>query len=393
MRTTLLLFLLPCTCAILRAQWTRIEAIPPWDVPSLHVSGNALYAGTDSAVFRTDDNGQNWTRSSTLPNAPIFIDAVFHAAGDLYAGTGGDGLHKSSDNGATWQSFSNGLVGLGSGFLSELVLREGTLYCGTVGAGAFLRTNGAWQPFDDLAAMNAGNVHMLKSWGDTLWSGAGGNGFIWRSLPGSTVFDAFQVAPLQGQAHLVTDILRRGSELLIGGTYGIFRSADGGATWTGSSTGLPPSGTVQFLEVGNALYALRSTSDTRLYRSMDNGHTWQLEESMPYCFAMVHYGDRLYAARIDGLWAHEAMTLGVPAEQEDDLVRVYPNPTAADVIIERPDRIPAPYRLLDTHGRVLYDGQLVLERTPLQLALLAAGVYLLQVLSGDRWGQVRIVVQ
>lgn len=393
MRTSFLSILLFTTGSAVHAQWTRIEAVPPFDVPSLHISGDALLAGTDSAVFRTDDNGQSWIRSATVPNAPIFLDAIRYSNGNLYVGTGGDGAYSSSDDGATWQPFSNGLVGLGSGSLSAFALRDGDLYCGTVGAGVFLRSNGAWQPFDNLAGMNAGNVDLLKTIGDTLWAGAGGNGFIWRSLSGTSGFEAFQVAPVQGDAHQITDIIRHGDELLVGGTYGIFRSGDSGVSWTSSSAGLPGGGVIRFMQVGSALYALRSTAASELYRSLDDGHTWQLQESLPYCYAMVHHGGRFYAARLDGLWVRDAMPVGLPPEANDDLVRVYPNPVVEGVTIERMGTAPAMFRLFDPKGNVLREGQLIADRTRLSIGELASGTYVLQVVSGNERTHRRIVLR
>lgn len=393
MRTLILSVVLFCTITFTSAQWTRIEAVPPTDVPSLHVSGSALFAGTDSLVFRTEDNGQNWAHSSGIPNAPIFVDALLHVNGNLYAGTGGNGIHSSTDNGVTWLPFSNGLTGLGSMYIKAIVERDEDLYCGTMGAGVFRRTDGAWVSFDDLAGMNAGNVDMLTSIGDTLWAGAGGNGFIWRSLPGTSGFEAFQVAPFQSEVHLITDIVRRGAELLIGGTYGVYRSADGGATWTWSSTGFPTSGTVQFLEKGDTLYALRSTAASFLYRSLDNGYTWQLEETMPYCYVIRVYGDRMYAARWDGLWVRDAGAVGVPPLPRTELVRVYPNPTSAGVTIERLGSAPATYRLYGVSGSVLQSGPLLEDRTELSITEFASGTYLLQVFSGDQSTYVHVVVQ
>ena len=278
-------------------------------------------------------------------------------------------------------------------YIKALVERDDDLYCGTVGAGVFRRTDGAWVSFDDLAGMNAGNVDMLTSIGDTLWAGAGGNGFIWRSLPGTSGFEAFQVAPFQSEVHLITDIVRRGAELLIGGTYGVYRSADGGATWTWSSTGFPTSGTVQFLEKGDTLYALRSTAASFLYRSLDNGYTWQMEESMPYCYAMRVSGDRMYAARLDGLWVRDAGPVGITPSPQADLVRVYPNPTSAGVTIELRGSAPATYRLLGVSGNVLLSGPLLEDRTELPITEFASGTYLLQVLSGDQSTYVHVVVQ
>jgi photosystem II stability/assembly factor-like uncharacterized protein len=81
------------------AQWTRVEAIPPTDVASVHITGNTILAGTDSAVYISTNGGADWVRSATLPNSPTFIDAAILFDGKIFAGTGGNGVYMSSNGG------------------------------------------------------------------------------------------------------------------------------------------------------------------------------------------------------------------------------------------------------------------------------------------------------
>lgn len=375
-----------CSSLPAQGQWSRVEAIPPFDVPALHVAGDVLHAGTDSTVWSSTD-GIAWTRGSTLPQAPVFVDAIARMGDTLYAGTGGRGLFASPDEGATWIERNNGLTGLGSTYINGFAQRGEERFCSTVGAGVFLQGPGGWEPFGELASVNAGNVDMIRAIGDTLWVGAGGNGYLWRSLPGADDLGPILVAPLEWDAHSITDIVRVGGALLVGGTYGVYRSTDGGDTWNWSGAGLPGGGVIRFLHVNGALFALRTGAVSRLYVSLDDGSTWSPRESMPLCYAIAAFHGRLYAARVDGLWVRD-LAVGMPPEPRpcDVLFEAYPNPATDAVWIELTGSVEATYTLHDAQGRLVQQGRLPEERTSVPLTGLAKGAHVLRV---SRNGQVR----
>jgi hypothetical protein len=388
-------FVLACGTMVpmARAQWARIEALPASDTPSLLVHEGMLYAGTDSTVWRSAD-GLDWERGATLPNPGYYVDALFHDGSTLFAGTGGDGLYVSPVDGITWQHFSEGLAGIGSNYIADMAVFDDALWCATAGAGVFRRAGTAWEPFGALEEMNAGNVAMLRVIGDTLWAGAGGNGYIWRTLPGMDQFEAKLVAPVEWDMHAITDVIQVGGALLAGGTYGIYRSEDGGDTWTWSSTGLPGGGHIRFLATHHGLYALRSTTLSRLYRSNDGGQNWQLLEFFPACYAIAAYEGRLYAGRTDGLWVRDlATSVGDDPIVMDDALRLFPNPAHGTVQVRLSFQGLAIIELIDAQGRTIRRERSVRETQVLDVSGCAPGAYGVRVLHAGGTDERRLIVE
>lgn len=81
---------------------------------------SALYFGSDNGLFKSSDNGDNWTRIDN--NFQTFYGSVgisaLHSNGtDIFASTRNtNNAYKSSDNGNSWTDISSGLVGKISSF-------------------------------------------------------------------------------------------------------------------------------------------------------------------------------------------------------------------------------------------------------------------------------------
>jgi hypothetical protein len=164
--------------------------------------------------------GSSWVREYTTGLPPTTI----------YAATEGSGVYRSVTNGVSWQSFSDGLQGIPGAMDVRTVYLDGlTVYAGT-GAGLFKSVGGSWTQVTKLNA----SVQALYS-------------------------------PIVGS-------------MLAGvASGGVYRSADGGATWTppAADNGMARSETVWSLGsfVGGLVYAATGSG---VYRSLDNGATWTL---------------------------------------------------------------------------------------------------------------------
>ena len=217
-------------------------------------TGTTLYAGTGGGAFRSRDGGLRWMPfhpelgnvrvgavmpdpsepsivlmgtgdglfRSIRPAAPlqpslasILVDALAidpSSPSTLYAGTG-EGVYKSTDGGTTWTQWSSGLAGL---LVTAIVVdprSSATLYAGTNGGGVFKSVDGA------------------KSW--KLASGPnfrvrGSYGIPSRSMNSlaSPIVLTLAIEPAQ------TGVLYAGT------TEGLFKTSDGGTTWTDVSRGL-----------------------------------------------------------------------------------------------------------------------------------------------------------
>lgn len=386
----------------LRAQWVKVESLRVSDVPSLIVRNNILYAGTDSAVYISTTGGNDWTRSATVPGSPWFIDALTVFEGKIVAGTGGDGVFISSNNGESWNALSAGLSGAGSHYITSFAEWNGALYAGTGGAGVFRLQGNTWVPFGNLPANLAGNVWFIRTKGDTLVAGAGGNGFIWYAPSGATDWTGVLVAPLQGFEMMVTSMVEFRSALVAGSTYGIFRSTDNGASWLPIPSGIPGARPVLLTVAGDSLVAAAQSAATRFYKSPD-GISWTYTEQTVFSYAQAVHNNRFYAARLDGLWYKQVPTnsVGDPRTLPVSIVleQNYPNPfnpgTAIGYQLSKLSHVTL--KVYDLLGREV--ATLVNDERPagshtvaFDAAGLASGVYLYRLTAGGQSLTRRMVV-
>ena len=372
--TFLLLF---ATTTQLSAQWTIEPSVPNSNVPALHVHGEDLFVGTDPGVFHTADATVPFAETADLPITPDYVDAICTFNGRIFAGTGTQGVLSSADDGASWQAFSNGLNGLGGNSIRAFAVFDGALYCATLGNGTFKLVGETWQHFGTLQNQVAANVNMLRAVGDTLWAGGGGNGYIWYTNSGATDWTPVLVAPITSNSHNITDIIRVPGGLVIGTSYGVYHSEDGGATWS-PSTGIGPAENIRFAQWGDTLFAARNTAYSRLYASTDHGLTWALRETLSLIYAVAVYDDRLYTGRIDGLWYRSNATTKITDPEVAGDFRLWPVPASSEIFLERGKKSPSTVTILDMQGRAVMQVPINGDRERIAVEALSAGLYVLQ---------------
>jgi hypothetical protein len=202
------------------------------------------------------------------------------------------------------------------------------------------------------------------------------------------------MAPLQVEPHVITSMLHVGHELLVGGTYGLFRSSDGGNTWSPTGAGLPAGAAIRLLSTDGALYAIRNAANSRLYRSLDGGATWALLEVMPFCYAIAAFEGTLYAARQDGLWRHTLFTnVEEPPLANPRELLVFPNPAIDRVRVTVPDDKTGMLELLDPMGCVVHRTAVQSGTEELALGSYAAGAYLLRFTHQERVTSERLIIR
>ena len=253
---------------------------------------NSIYTGTDGGgVFMY--NGTSWVAVNAGLSNLYVRELTFAANGDLWAGTEG-GVYKLSYGTMSWQNYSTGLPAqtiyalaqdpvnanhllAGTGFvLDEAGTLYGTIYESNNGGGNWttIAGNPTTTTINDLQFVGNNTViaagwGMLKSIDNGANFGASSSGFTGRSF---NTQGCLAVTP--SPAHYI----------LYGSDDGVFRSADGGATWQMASNGLSRHivtmidsdsqgnlfcGVMRYLSDSGGGYG-----DGMLYKSSDNGNTW-----------------------------------------------------------------------------------------------------------------------
>jgi len=291
-----------------------LGAAPLWEKTSLdagHVhtvmihpmNPSTVFAGTDRGLFRSTDRGSTWgqygtgIKTSSSATLKVLGLAAARDGSQLYAGTSA-GAFQSTDGGATWSQGSGMLSGGG-------ILR----YYYAIAALAVDPTNPLTVYAGDSGMMTEGRV--LKSTdGGAAWRSSGSgisgddvDGLAVDSDRPSTVYaaveDSLYVSADAGAGWTKTagkmQVNSSDAHVLIvavtadvvyaGTTAGVWKSRDGGATWS-QGTGLSSSGILRYffgiaaLAVDPADPSVLYAGDSGLmtsggvYTSTNSGDTW-----------------------------------------------------------------------------------------------------------------------
>jgi hypothetical protein len=258
-----------------------------WSVAVEPSMPSAILAGTDVGVFVSHDTGATWTHSLAGvrvwtvgfdPRKPL----------DAFAGTDGKGVLASVDSGATWADASSGLADLD---VRSLAFGLDGVAAGT-NAGVALSPNGhVWHDggLDRYSiaavAVSANNPQFTVIAGaDGAISGTLASGYLFSSTGGG----AWEVLQSGLPSGALVSAISAGQidaavpkrPLIVATSQGIFRSGDGGATWT-AGTGVPQALTATIAQFGpldpNLAYAGADSGGSTggdFFRSIDGGLTY-----------------------------------------------------------------------------------------------------------------------
>ena len=250
-------------------------------------NSNVIYAGTTNGVFKSIDAGASWSRTGTdnLNTAPSNTTAVVIDPSNpnvIYVGTLDAGVHKSTNGGGVYT-----LKPLGLPFTPESVnalaidpVTPSTLYAGTV-VGIYKSMNGG----DTWTEMTTGLVNIevtelvVDPSNPTIVYAGTRNGMykttnsggLWFPIndgviTGGTVISVVTIDPIN------PGILYAAQQF---GSGHIFKTINGGGTWTVLTNGLPP-GVVAAVAVdpvtSSTLYL--GTVGRGIYKSSDSGASW-----------------------------------------------------------------------------------------------------------------------
>jgi hypothetical protein len=327
-----------CGPGISNAQW--VETYGPYGgtVLSLAVSGTNLFAGTNGqGVFLSTDDGTSWwTINSGLPPQAIVNTLAINGM-NIFAGIQDGGVFLSTDNGTSWTADS---VGIGYLDIYALAVSGTNLFAGTdlYNAGIFLSadTGKSWTWASPRLTYP---VSALAVNGTNLFAGTSGNG-VFLSADNGTSWAAANA----GIANLDIDALAiSGTNLFAGNasTYGgLFRSTNNGTSWTSISAGLTNPYVHALAVSGTNLFA---GIYNNVFLSTDNGASWTTANSglLPQTtvLAFVVKGTNLFAGTYGaGVWRRPLSEMpesgvyeGQPSAQT---IAVYPNPFSTTVTLQ-----------------------------------------------------------
>ncbi len=218
-----------------------------------------LFSGTSDAdfglIWQYDFNNNKWIQKNN--GAPIIgYNTFFGNAQYLFAGTDGDGIYRTTDNGDNWE---------------QIGLQFANSYIDVI------------QGDDNYTFMGLAAFQI-----DVYRSTDNGNTWEATSVPGS------------GD---ITSIYKYDNYLFTGRTSGVYRTSDEGDSWATVNNGLQSIPFVSaFTDAGNYIFVVCNDG---IYRSSDDGDNWTKLNSFPnyQVYSITHNGNNIFVGtRYNGLF-------------------------------------------------------------------------------------------
>ncbi len=225
---------------------------------------NTLFAGIwRGGVAKSDDSGASWSFSG--PENTAIRSLAVAPSGDVFAGSDGEGVLRSSDNGTTWLKSNNGLTN--AGVVSVVSISNGDIFAATQNNGVY-RTVDSGENWSFVGFDKIYSLSMAVSSEDHIFIEADN---IYRSTDQGSTWAEFAI-------NLDVENLAINSYgiLFTATSNGVFRSVDNGETWETASSQLSGRniwGLV--IDSHNNIYISEWGGDGGILKSSDNGETWE----------------------------------------------------------------------------------------------------------------------
>lgn len=242
--------------------------------------GSRLMAATDEGILFSEDGGQSW--QSAADGECIALALAVSASAQVLAATWQEGIMLSADGGQSWQRLDGGSLAVHAPPLA-LLTPMGEIFVADLDGGWSVSTDegASWQlvdvaleePISALASSGAdGDFVLMAGSGQTLFRRC--NGEEWEALDIPLAIDQLAISP-----HYHAD-----RTIFIAGDDGsLYRSTDDGASWQPLSPPWPPRTLIGIHTASMAahllIYAVSAQARdhkfaVEVWRSADGGESW-----------------------------------------------------------------------------------------------------------------------
>ena len=223
---------------------------------------NDVYVGTGLGIYKSTDNGDNWTSYGNLTAQTEAI--AFNDSGHVFAGIS-NAVYRTTDDGANWTQLPTG-----GGTRTVAINDSGYIFAGCWENAGILRCkdNGnSWTyVYPQTVSIQSTSTILFDTNGDIYFPTAG------KGILKSTNNGDSWIEMNNGLGNKYVRAVARSSTgyLFAGGDYGIYKSTDQGASW--NSVGLNICGVKKVaVNSQNNVFA----ASWGMGRSSDLGQTWE----------------------------------------------------------------------------------------------------------------------
>ncbi|NOT61414.1 MAG: hypothetical protein HOP19_14445, partial [Acidobacteria bacterium] len=274
--------------------WAQKSKVPFSQIYEILVEGPTVFFGTPNGVVRTNDSGASYEIKNKGLRAAFTWSDVVVLGNRIYVSSHGGGLWLTTDHGATWKQLKNGLPYYA--FVSAVRAVGNTLYAALEQPFGFYHSTDfgeTWTPLGKgLPSADFTSFPTVLTNNDgKLYLGFDNKG-LWVSSDNGENF-AQVAGGLPNNAWVWSLAFKDNAIFVATNGTSLFRSTDGGVSFSTSNTGLPALFTRGLLATGNFLFL---TTGSGVFRSADNGTTWTPSLTNAFYNTIARSGSAIYVA-------------------------------------------------------------------------------------------------
>ncbi len=275
MKNKILLVIFLIVSNILNAQWANMDGPYGGTVYALTSDGNYIYAGTQRGLFRSSINNINWEQ---LGSEMLDIRSIAVSEENIFIGTLGKGVYRSTDYGTTWTQAINGLsLPYSNTRINDIEISGDDIYVG-YREGLFVSKNNgdSWtkiksEPVFKMEIPKPNNIIIYGGSDKIILSADNGSSWIdiWNFSKYFGVDINLANEMIYSQIYSVISIR---SKIFAGSDRGIFLSNDFGSNWVQINNGLKDSFITSLFSNDEGIYAV--SLEGGIHFSNDDGNNW-----------------------------------------------------------------------------------------------------------------------
>ena len=365
-------------------------------VIQLHYKNGELFSASvsPSGIHKSLDNAESWFSSgsgmfSTVQSS-LFASLITSNSSFVFAGTYGNGLFRSSDDGATWQLISNWPTGINTNYISGLYATDSILLVGSIPN--FYRSIDNGTTWDTIPFSPPFIVSFTK-FANKIFAGTFRLG-VYESIDDGLTWTSIGTGLTPNKA--VNKIIVRNNELTAATEDGVFTSADTGATWQRIGFGILPNQNASSID-GRSDTLVVTFNPVNYYGSIyityDNGVTWSSYDRPGYPFQindLLIVGDTIFAATNSySVWKRSLSDVILNSNISlfsAEEIKAFPNPSSTLINFTIPEigNEICSIKIYDMTGKIIY--QSIVSSTSFQFNVsdFMNGVFLLAVTTNDK---------